>query len=230
MTPEEKNEVLKELREKIHQETRNEVECAKSLKKVAWILLPDIEESLYYVKSEQSCSSGRIDMLVLAETQGVGGRRQRILYIWELKAPQLHLFDSKKENMACPSSYLYEAENQLLHYYYTTLKDGNLLKTYEVSENNVKFGGIIIGRDNNFVLCREIKPKIGRNLAMNALDIRKQFFYDSNSIKLLTWDIILKKLEIYTLSHQKYSGDPRFEIKPNRTASLNVSGSGIEEE
>ena len=214
MTPEEKQTISK-LREQIERDdVHTERECAVYLKDVAWILLPTLNGTITYVNCEQLCSAGRVDMIVIAEILEPGGGMRPGAYIWELKAPQISLFDIETQNQACPSQELLKAENQLLHYYYSVANSGHLRDRWGiVSPYYVKFGGIIIGRDRAFVKCNGKDLVLGRKLAEQALRIRDSVFYRASGINVWTWDHILAILKNQTLSHQRFLGDPEVKIE-----------------
>ncbi|UCF73209.1 MAG: hypothetical protein JSW35_01755 [Deltaproteobacteria bacterium] len=77
-----------------------------------------------------------------------------------------------------------------------------------MSPDHVRFGGIIIGRDDALVECKEKDYPVARQLADQALHIRDSVFYRPSSIKLWTWDRILAIAESQTISHQRIAGDP----------------------
>ncbi len=221
MTPEEKTEITNKLRDQIRQDPKKtERQCGKLLKDVAWILIPKSEDSIYYVTCEHNFSSGKPDLIVIVNEPKIGGGKDKVAYIWELKAPQLPLFKIKTDSQACPSADLFEAENQLLHYH-NTVKNSNWCITHNV--DRVEFGGIIIGRDNNYVRYGKRNQNLCRDLADNALSIRKSYFYNPCSIRIMTWDLVLQNLENHTFSYQEYQGKPGRVI--NLKASINIRSS-----
>lgn len=213
MTPED----LIELKRQVERtDAQTEKECANYLVKDASVLLSTKYGIITYVNCEQICTAGRLDIIVIAEMFEVGGNTKKCAFIWELKAPQLPLFQWHTNNQACPSSELFMAENQLLHYHDEIANNDHYKKRWDIlSSDDVKFGGIIIGRDDAIIRCKEIT--LGKQLAKQALDIRKSIFYSTPGICVLTWDMIIKFLETPTVSHQKYTG------KPDET--INVRGS-----
>lgn len=199
-------------------DAHTEQDCADYLVKDASVLLSTKYGIITYVNCEQFCSAGRLDIIVIAEMFEVGGNTRKCAYVWELKAPQLPLFQLETNNQACPSSELFMAENQLLHYHDSIAHDGHYRDRWGIlSSDDVKFGGIIIGRDDAIVKCKEKEITLGKQLARQALRIRESIFYRTNDIRVLTWDWIIKFLESSTVSHQKYTGTP--------DTTINVRGS-----
>jgi len=215
MTPEEVLEFKKQVG---RTDAHTEQECANYLIKDPSVLLSTKYGIITYLNCEQICSAGRLDIIVIAEMLEVGGNTRKCAFVWELKAPQLHLFQLETNNQACPSSELFMAENQLLHYHDAIANDGHFRNRWGiVSSDDVKFGGIIIGRDDAIVKCKEKEITLGRQLAIQALRIRESIFYKANVIRVLTWDGVIKFLESSTVSHQKYTGNP--------DTTINVRGS-----
>lgn len=192
-----KEEIYKQLKRCVEVEgTRNESECGKWLGKVAKILLPLGDETITYVDSEQTSSSGRVDLIIIADSIKPSGTKIRKAFIWELKAPQVYLYEVENKNRARPSDDLYSAENQLLHYHDTISQDGSWRTRWGITPgNNVVFGGIIIGRKSNFVAKKGEDLTNAKGLAEVANEIREKVFYQ-NKIKLWTWDEILLQFTI----------------------------------
>jgi hypothetical protein len=207
MTSEEKT--IRQLKAQIERtDAQTERECAECLKYYAWVLLPTLDGTITYLDCEQLCSAGRVDMIVIAEILEVGGNTRPGAFVWELKAPQIPLFQLETQNQACPSPELYKAENQLLHYHHSVANSGHLRDRWGiVSSDHVKFGGIIIGRDNAIVNCDSNDLLLGNRLATQALRIRESIFYRASGIRIWTWDRIFKVLESQTLSHRKFVGE-----------------------
>lgn len=207
-------EILNTLKQQIEiTDSKTEIKCGNLLLQISWILLTK-SHNLTYVPTEQRLSGGRLDFAVIAESEQPGGYQLREAYIWELKAPQYNLFEVKTGNHAVPSKELYSAETQLFHYCYCLSKDYRLLKIWNLSPENIKFGGVIIGRDNNFVDLKGKEEILGKGLAIEANNVRNIYLYNPLSIKLWTWDQVIKIAESQLYSHKKYDGDPRKAIDP----------------
>lgn len=224
MTTEEEK-CIRELRAQIERtDAYTEQECAESLKYCPWALLPTLDGTITYLDYEQLCSAGRVDMLVIAEILEVGGNTRPGAFVWELKAPQIPLFQLDTQNQACPSPELYKAENQLLQYHHSIANSGHLRDRWDiVSPDRVKFGGIIIGRDNYIVKCETKDIVLAKRLASQALRIRESVFYRASGIRVWTWDRIITILESQTLSHRKFIGKPDTVINIRQTANLTAT-------
>jgi hypothetical protein len=183
-----------------------------------------MDGTITYLDCEQLCSAGRVDMIVIAEILEVGGNTRPGAFVWELKAPQLPLFQLETQNQACPSPELFKAENQLLHYHHSIANSGHLRDRWGiVTPDHVKFGGIIIGRDNAIVKCEQKDIVLGKQLASQALRIRESVFYRASGIRIWTWDRIIKILESQTVSHRKFIGEADMAINIREAAELTAT-------
>src|SRR4030042_2534384 len=224
MSPEEDINI-RELRKQVERtDAYTEQECAKCLKNCPWVLLPTMDGTIKCLDCEQLCSAGRVDMIVIAEILEVGGNTRPCAFVWELKAPQLPLFQLETQNQACPSPELFKAENQLLHYHHSIANSGHLRDRWGiVTPDHVKIGGIIIGRDNAIVKCEQKDIVLGKQLASQALRIRESVFYRASGIRVWTWDRIIKILESQTVSHRKFIGDTDTAINIREAAELTAT-------
>ena len=219
------HEIIEELKTNIDSEKHTERGCGALLKQIANILLPIDQGRIEYVDSEQNVSSGRIDLIVYAECSQISGSLKKIAYVWELKAPQLFLFEIDTSSRAKPTEDLYDAENQLLHYHYATANDGNLRETWKIiSPHDVKFGGIIMGKSSRYVKEGSLDKEKARKLAGHTFDIRQHLFYKQNEMKLWTWDYLVERAEALTNSFTKKEGDPKVHIDASLNATLPIIG------
>ncbi|MBW2063374.1 MAG: hypothetical protein JRJ03_00435 [Deltaproteobacteria bacterium] len=211
-------QIIQALQEQIERrDAHTERECAEHLSHIAWVLLT-VLHSTYFVSRELNCQAGRADLTIIADRIQPGGDSRRIAYVWELKAPQLYLFELESNSQACPCTGLFKAENQLLHYYEFLANDGSFRDRWEIiSNHDVYLGGIIIGRDANLVRCDDEQVVLATHLARQALRIRERIFYGRNNIHLWTWDRVLSIAESHGVSHQRITGDP--------TESIDVTAS-----
>lgn len=169
---------------------QREVECQDYLQYAHPLLAPPLSRVIQVVR-EQVAMAGRSDYFLLCEVNEIEPRRRLVL--WEAKAPQLAPFEVITQNRLMPTRALLEAENQLLYYYDEYRSSGQFMDRYNIRHpNDIRLGGIIIGRDDNLV-----KPNAGINLgaeavrqmASSALRIRDEHFYRER-IRVLTWDRI----------------------------------------
>ncbi|NLD35354.1 MAG: hypothetical protein GX654_00620 [Desulfatiglans sp.] len=220
-----RDDVLIQLKKEIERtDAQTELECGKLLKNIAWVLLTIADGNTTYVRTEQICSTGRVDIVVLANSLQPGGNFRREAHIWELKAPQVPLFDLKTQSQAQPSVHLYSAETQLMHYCYAVSNDAVLLRRWGIlSPDHIRLGGIIIGRDINFVACNEEDKTLAKQLACEAHEIREVFFYRKLNLKLWTWDKVITLAESQSLSHHKFQGDPKISIDLHESVDLSAT-------
>lgn len=220
-----RDDILTQLKNEIARtDAQTERECGKLLENIAWVLLAIADGNTTYVRTEQICSTGRVDIVVLADSMQPGGNFRREAHIWELKAPQVPLFDLKTKSQAQPSVYLYSAETQLMHYCYSVSNDAVLLRRWGIlSPDHIRLGGIIIGRDMNFVDCKGENKTLANQLACEAHEIREVFFYRKLNLKLWTWDKIIVLAESHSLSHQKIQGDTKISIDLQESAGLTAT-------
>jgi len=180
---------------------RREVECQNFLPGVNYLLTPPFAKVVQVVR-EQVAMAGRSDYFLLCEVREVEIRRRLIL--WEVKAPQLSAFETSScRNRLIPSKSLIEAENQLLYYFDEYRSNGQFLDRYNLRHpDDVKLGGIIIGRDDNWVALTkgntETKETI-QQMASSAVRIRDEHFYRGR-IRLMSWDRVLELMEAQELT------------------------------
>ncbi len=203
-----------ELRSQIERQGANtERECGNCLKHIAGVLLPTFGVTITYVDQEQRVSTGSVDLIVIADAVRHANIVRREAFIWELKAPQLPLFRIETQDRACPTYELFKAENQLLHYHDVVTKSGHLRERWGItSPDHVKFGGIIMGRNDRMVESQAKKGSTALQLASQALEIREKVFYQPHNIELWTWDKVLDIAESQITSHQRIKGDPEVAI------------------
>ncbi len=220
-----REDILTQLKMEIERtDTKTERECGELLSQIAWVLLAIADGNTTFVTTEQICSTGRVDIVVLADSMQPGGNFRREAHIWELKAPQVPLFELKTKSQAQPSEYLYNAETQLMHYCYSVSNDAVLLRRWGLlSPDHIRLGGIIIGRDLNLVSCKKEDVELAKQLACEAHEIRDVFLYRKMNLRLWTWDKVITLAESQSLSHQKIEGDPKMSIDLQESADLSAT-------
>jgi hypothetical protein len=204
------SQVINELRKEIElEDAKTERACEKLLSNIPRVLLPTLNGTITYVDHQQMCSAGIVDVIVIADVVQLGGDTRREAYVWELKAPQLHLFKIETSDRACPTPELFSAENQLLHYHSAMSRDEHFRDRWGISSSyQISFGGIIMGRNSTLVRYTDEQSLYAPELANQAFRIRKKYFYEHASLHLWTWDHVLEIAESLTFSHQKITGDP----------------------
>lgn len=133
---------------------------------------------------------GTTDFIIAANIRDDANRDVRAAYIWELKAPQCHLFQRDNKNRCRATSDFLKAENQLLHYAHQAIADQTFRTRMQVMEHtNIKIGGIIIGTRERFL--RGSTGAMDIQNAEMALLLREHYLYMSHRIRVLTWDRVL---------------------------------------
>jgi hypothetical protein len=189
-------------------QTQTTAQWTQQKQEIAQILLVPVR-CVIFVEAGLNTTAGRTDIVVIAESSYYGNSQNREACIWEFKAPQLAAFrleDSR--NRAYPSKHLSLAENQLLHYH-NELKGNRAWKEKWCiqNEDNVKLGGIIIGRDNNWVECNSSEKENAKSMAEVARRIRDHYFYRYNHIEFNSWDRIFEWYPYYADSFKLYRGE-----------------------
>jgi len=204
-------------------DTHNEKECGELLKEKegASILLQG-NQYLVFISAELRTASGDLDLLIGCDEFHSSGDNRRKLIVWELKAPQLYLFKVENTVRACPTTDLYSAENQLLHYH-AQLKGNQVEKTRFaiISPEDVELGGIIIGRTDRYVQPSTHLSHEALAMAKTAHDVRENNFYEKR-LKLWTWDQVIFSLENITANNQELKSVESIQINPTENIGVSV--------
>ncbi len=137
-------------------------------------------------------------------------------YVWELKAPQCYLFRKDGENRLCPTTDLFEAENQLLNYYDDLKLQPKMVDRFHVGHpDNLCIGGIIIGSRTRLVKGK-IEEKKRDELLKDAMRIRKTQFYDHAGIAIVTWSQVLNSINKKFIDITKNSVDQNHRFTINK--------------
>lgn len=123
-----RHSLCKELEALINQEEHNETECGKYLQYTPNILFKK-DTIINYGEIRSVAYPGSLgvsDYVFVTKVHSDGGYECIRAYIWELKAPQCHIFqeDGRTDKRVMPSKELVTAENQLLHYYHEYINSG----------------------------------------------------------------------------------------------------------
>lgn len=181
------------LRALMYSEERTEVECQPYLRYASEMLAPVMATVTERIE-QQVGMAGRSDYFLICEVREITLKRE--VALWEAKAPQLAAFEARSRTRLEPSRDLVSAENQLLNYLDEYRSSGTFLERYRIRHaSDVKLGGIIIGRDDNFVqsFVDDLSAETLRNMAVGALRIRDSHFY-AGKLKVLSWDRVLDVL------------------------------------
>jgi hypothetical protein len=186
--------------------THTEAECGNVLvEEFAAVLLP-LEEAVVLVDKQYTTESGRVDVVLVADRTTLDGSVERVAYVWELKAPQVTIFERDTASRVRPSPELYSAENQLLHYHSSLAGSDEFRARWRLGRReDVVIGGIVIGTQATFVASSdEDRPRLS-GLARTALGVRDRAFYRACGLRLLTWDQVIQRGPLLTESHMRIS-------------------------
>ena len=166
-----------------------ERECTPYLMHATNYLLPQYPVEQSDIALERRSPYGRSDFIVVATLKDEHGPTNKYLYFWELKAPQCALMEmDDAATRFRPTKDLIKAETQLLHYVHQAKSDRDLQSRLDIRyPENIRMGGIIIGRDAR--ICHD---KEHQEAAEHSLRIRLQSLYDRSGMRILTWDRILE--------------------------------------
>jgi hypothetical protein len=167
----------------------NEIECGSFLHHAIDYLLPATALERKFEREDRNFF-GSADFVISAKFLDDAGHETQRAYIWELKAPQCFLLEKDdNKNRFRPTMDLIKAENQLLHYYQEAVDSGLFRKRFGIMDRQeIRLGGIIIGRSNRIARVSENRDKPNIEIALN---IRKEYFYSARQIRLINWDRLL---------------------------------------
>jgi hypothetical protein len=187
-----------ELKGLIDATENKEHECREYLQYAKEALVRDTVLRFIYVEIERRATVGDSDYIISGKIVDEIGNECVKAYIWELKAPQCHIFEKDTENRLRPSKDLIQAENQLLNYYHENKGSELFRNNFGVTHSeNVCFGGIIIGSHARRVKGDYEEAK-KEKLIETAFMIRKNYIYDRLNIRIMHWDYILDLLQPLT--------------------------------
>lgn len=167
-------------------DSHRELECQPYLIHAAELLLP-AEPTRIVNQTEVHNFFGRADVVIAADLPDDTGHVSRHAFIFELKAPQCHLFETATAERCQPTREFSSAENQLLHYYNEAVGNARFRERLEVlDQDNIHPGGIVIG-----TLARLLRGGGNVPAARTALSVREKYLYPNRRIRVFTWDRIL---------------------------------------
>jgi hypothetical protein len=166
--------------------SHREVQCQPYLVHAAELLLPTAPKRIIN-QTEVRNFFGRADVVIAADMPDDTGHISRHAYIFELKSPQSHLFETATNERCQPTKEFAAAENQLLHYYHEAAGNARFRERVEVlDQDNIHIGGIVIGTQGRLL-------RGGGNIpaARAALRVREKYLYHAKRFRIFTWDRIL---------------------------------------
>ncbi|HEX7343533.1 MAG TPA: hypothetical protein VF398_04675 [bacterium] len=188
------NNSYNELRILIAEKNRREHECRKYLCQAKHILVPEAVVEFCYLEKEYRTHTGDSDYVISAKVILKTSVERVRAYVWELKAPQCSIFEKDTMARLRPSKYLIDAENKLIHYYDELKGSDRSRSDFKVIHpDDIRIGGIIIGKESKWVSGITDESQ-ARKLKDQTLRIREKYRYDSQEIKIITWDRILRNL------------------------------------
>jgi hypothetical protein len=207
-----RNDVYQRLVRLVHADIRTEIEARDCLADALGIIEDSAEvlcdvrkgtllQEVDWVKEEPT-RSGPIDLVVVADVSLEGEKTTRRQgFVWEIKAPQVHVFETETRNRCKPSIHLVGAENQLYHYHAAKRGDQDFRNEYKImEEDDVRLGGVLIGRGDtrlrttNKARCSLRDDDYGR-MQDRAFRVRRKYVYEPLGMNLLTWTNILERLK-----------------------------------
>ena len=188
-----------ELRDLIKATTNKEKECQKFLPDIALHLVPFrvSADNILMTGREESCRTGDSEFSVSVEVDN-GAVGRRYAYVWEVKAPQKYLFQlDSATNRLRPSDDLYSAENQLVNYVAELSASPNFRMKFGLTgiTDEVRPGGIIIGRKDRFVSGKAEDADKNEGLARFAFSTRDAYLWSPAGIRIYTWDWVCTQLD-----------------------------------
>jgi hypothetical protein len=163
-----------------------ERECQPYLKYAVGFLVPDAAMDFTTVPEDPNFF-GKTDFVISAVKQVGLGRTSRHAYIWELKAPQCFLFELDTQHRCRPTAEFLQGENQLLHYFHEASGNNRFRERMRIVEqDNIHIGGLVIGTRE-----RILRGSAELEKAYTALTVREKYFYQTQGIRVVTWDEVL---------------------------------------
>jgi hypothetical protein len=179
------------LRQLIDSTDNKELQCREYLQHVHEVLAREIIRNDMYVERERRGNSGDSDYVFSCRVCDGTMIEPVRAYVWELKAPQCHIFSRDTDNRLRPTNDLINAENQLLHYHHELQGNDDFKREHSITHSdNIVLGGIIIGCHTTRVQGNYPEDKKER-LFEKAMTIRQKYFYNPCNLRVLTWSFIL---------------------------------------
>ena len=180
----------------ISDENNKEKECRRYLRYVRDLLV-DVTSATFLDEAEEYRGhSGDSDYLIVCRAVEESGIESNEAYIWEVKAPQVYLFEHDTNNRVKPTREYISAENQLLHYYEECKGSTQFREEFNITHpDDVKLGGLIIGSKKTWVKGGNYDESTLKRLYKRALSLRTRYLYGHSGIKVMIWNRILRVFE-----------------------------------
>jgi hypothetical protein len=175
---------------------KSEHECRIFLPHIAEELCDERPNSLLRIGGiEEPTRFGRSDYIVSAEVPRPGASL-RCAFVWELKAPQLSLYE-QDDNIRRfrPTKDLVKAETQLIHYVAEQQESTSFKEYYKLTPKSpVVAAGIIIGSDDRLIRTNNVGGSDFDEVAaaLHSSYLREHYFYGKTGIRVRTWDWVVR--------------------------------------
>ncbi|TKJ41737.1 hypothetical protein CEE37_03985 [candidate division LCP-89 bacterium B3_LCP] len=220
--------IYENLKKYISDEQHRELECREYLQYAKHILFKETVIDYVNDDCEFRTRVGDTDYIISAQVKRGDSIKRVKAYVWELKAPQCYIYQKDNNDRLIPTSDLFKAENQLIHYYDQLKGTTRFNDEFGITHpDDVCIGGIIIGRLDRWVRGIDNENKKD-NLLRQTQRIRDKYQYDTHKIGIITWDFILDNLNIpgKTVTTQKSESKPiRMSMPTDSTNPFTYSGS-----
>jgi len=185
-----------ELKALISDQNNKEKECRHYLYYVRDLLV-DVTSATFLDEAEEYRGhSGDSDYLIVCRAVEESGIESNKAYLWEVKAPQVYLFESDTKNRVKPTKEFISAENQLLHYFEESKGSTQFREEFNIIHpDDVKLGGLIIGSKKTWVKGGDYDEPTLNRLYKRALNLRTRYLYGHSGLKVMIWDHILRYFE-----------------------------------
>jgi hypothetical protein len=177
------------LTELVNQDAHNELECRKFLPLISPHLCHQTANRIIRIGEEQPNRFGSWDFVVSAEITH-GGLSEVIAYVWELKAPQVYLYELDANlRRFRPTPDLVRAETQLLHYVWEA-QDSRAFRDYFGlgASSKILPAGIIIGRQDRLA---KVASRANQEVELDEIALARQSDFPVRTSASLDQDLEL---------------------------------------
>lgn len=204
----------------------NEHKCRDFLKHVHHVLVgAQLIHSTTY-EQEFPTQTGPNDYLICAKVDSGIGTTERIVVVWELKAPQCPMFVTDSQARLKPSKDLFDAENKLFNHYHQLKSNRAMQDQFQLtSDSQIKLGGIIISREDKLVAGIKKSKTVERKFQL-ARSVRQQYVFKPHGMRLLSWDYIVNCLRPQHISGRKEAGDALLNVAETDGMKYTLQSSG----
>jgi len=188
-----------ELRTLIDDTCHREKECQPFLDEIAPLLCLETPKKILATGREEPARGGYADYSVSALISDGGRAERRVVYIWEVKSPQLYSFefDGSSQRLR-PTKDLIRAESQLFHYAAEFADSKAFQHRYKIGPTDtIRPAGFIIGRSTAMIKPHRdfpITPEDEIALFDLAVQRRNFYLYGHAGLRLKNWDWVYEQI------------------------------------